>query len=249
VKPVRAVIVDDEELARKRLRRLLDKHPGEIAVIAEASNGEEAVAAINAEHPDVIFLDVQMPGVDGFEVVRRLKEKPFIIFATAYDQYALRAFEENSVDYLLKPIEQDRLDKAIDKLRGVLPQPSPSITENLERMIARLSAPAQRRLKVQVGDKMFFVEHADITYIEAKEKYTFVHTADKEYMMDLTLNELEERLDPAEFVRIHRASIVNVKHIREVVKWFAGRFKVRLKDKAGTELMVSRGYADRIRRL
>ena len=246
---LRAMIIDDEELARKRLRKMLKKYEEEVEIIGEARNGEEAVERINSARPDVIFLDVQMPGFDGFEVVRRLKSKPHIVFATAYDEFALKAFEENTVDYLLKPIEERRLDKAIDKLRQLFDAHQLHLDRNVERLLARLASAPLKRLQVKVGDRIVLVECEDIVYFEARDKYTYMHTADQEYILDLTLAELESKLEAADFVRIHRSAIINVKHILELVKWFGGKYKVKLKDGSKTELIVSRGYVDRIHRL
>ncbi|MFZ1081812.1 MAG: LytTR family DNA-binding domain-containing protein [Candidatus Kryptoniota bacterium] len=246
---LRTIIVDDEELARKRLRKMLKAYEAELEIVDEARNGEEAVERIDAIRPDVIFLDVQMPGFDGFEVVRRLKSKPHIVFATAYDEFALKAFEENTVDYLLKPIDEKRLDKAIDKLRQLFNRQSLRLDENVERLLARLAAAPMKRMQVRVGDKIILVDIADVVYFEAKDKYTYLHTADQEYIVDLTLGELESKLDAMDFVRIHRSTIINLKHMLELVKWFGGKYKVRLKDKNRTELVVSRGYVDRIHRL
>ncbi|MGD0338966.1 MAG: LytTR family DNA-binding domain-containing protein [Bacteroidota bacterium] len=246
---IRAIIVDDEELARKRLRKLLRKYQPEMEIIAEAQNGEEAVDKISTLRPEVIFLDVQMPGYDGFEVVRRLRTKPFIVFVTAYNEYALKAFEENSVDYLLKPIEQKRLDKAVEKLRQLFDSSKLQFNENIERMLSQLVSPSLQRMKVKIGEKILLIDLSDVVYFEAKDKYTFLHTSDREYMIDETITDLEVKLDKSNFIRIHRAVIVNVKFIRELVKWFAGRYKVKLKDKKETELIVSRRYADQIRHL
>ena len=246
---IRAILVDDEELARNRLKRLLLRHHEEIEIVAEARNGEEAIERISALQPDVIFLDVQMPGLDGFEVVRRLHAKPFIVFATAYNEFALKAFEENSVDYLLKPIEQNRLDKTIGKLHRLFESSGLQLNQNIERVLAQLAPASLQRLKVHLGDKICLIDLTDVVYFESKDKYTAMHTSDREYMIDETIAELEAKLDKAEFIRIHRSSIVRVKSIREIIKWFAGRYKVRLKDKKETELIVSRGFADRIRQL
>ena len=246
---LRAVIVDDEELARKRLAKLLHAFGGEIEIAGEAAHGEEAVRVIDGVRPDVVFLDVQMPGFDGFEVVRRLAVKPFIVFVTAYNEYALRAFEENSIDYLLKPVEQARLEKTVAKLRRLFGASSLRMDANVEKLLARLASPPLERIKVTLGDRILLVDIADIVYFEAKDKYTYLHTVEKEYAIDGTLGDLEGRLDGATFVRIHRAFIVNVRFIREIVRWFAGRYKVRLKDGPGTELVVSRSYADAIRKL
>ncbi len=246
---IRTIIVDDEELARKRLRKLLQKYQPELEIVAEAQNGEEAVEKISALRPDVIFLDVQMPGCDGFEVIRRLQTKPFIVFATAYNEYALKAFDENSIDYLLKPIGQKRLDKAVEKIRRLFENSKLRFNENIERMLSQLVSPSLQRMKVKIGEKILLLDLSDVVYFEAKDKYTFLHTSDREYMIDETITELEVKLDKSDFIRIHRAVIVNVNFIREFVKWFAGRYKAKLKDKRETELIVSRRYADQIRRM
>jgi two-component system LytT family response regulator len=246
---LRALIIDDEELARKRLHKMLQDFKNELEVIDETGNGEDAIEKIDAVHPDVIFLDIQMPGYDGFEVIRRLHEKPFIIFVTAYDEYALKAFEENSVDYLLKPIDRKRLEKAVEKLRRVFNVPKPPLNENVERLLSQLASAPVKRLQVKSGDKILLINTDDIVYFEAKDKYTFLHTIDQKHIVDFTLNDLEEKLDKTNFIRIHRSNIINLKYLRELVKWFGGKYKVRLKDKDQTELIVSRGYVDQIQKL
>ena len=226
---MRAVVVDDEDLARRRLIKLLVKYGSDVEVIGEAGDGEEAVSVISSLKPDVVFLDVQMPGFDGFEVVRRLREKPFIIFVTAYSEHALKAFEENSVDYLLKPVEQKRLDRSMEKLRRFAAVPAPSVSENIERMLARLASPPLRRMKVTLGDKILLIDLADIAYFESREKYTYLHTTDKEYVIDETLAELEAKLDSAVFVRIHRSTIVNLDRVRKLSPSFVGDYAVVLR--------------------
>jgi two-component system LytT family response regulator len=246
---LRALIIDDEELARKRLHKMLQDFDNEIEVIDEAGNGKDAVEKIEAAHPDVIFLDIQMPGFDGFEVVRRLHVKPFIIFVTAYDEYALKAFEENSVDYLLKPIERKRLEKAIEKLRRLFNTPKPQLNGNIERLLSQLASTSLKRLQVKTGDKILLINVDDIVYFEAKDKYTFLHTVDQKYIIDFTLADLEGKLDKTNFIRTHRSNIINLKYLFELVKWFGGKYKVKLKDKAQTQLIVSRGYIDQIHKL
>lgn len=245
---IRTILIDDEELACKRLRKLLGKYD-DVKIIDEARNGNEAIEKIETLRPDVIFLDIQMPGLDGFDVVRRLTVKPFIVFATAYDEYALKAFEENSVDYLLKPIEQKRLDAAMEKLRRLFDASKLKLSENVERLLSQIASHPLKRLQVKTGDKILLFNVNDVVYFEAKNKYTFLHTMDHEHIIDFTLAELEAKLDRASFIRIHRSIIINVNYIRELVKWFGGKYKIRLKDKNGTELVVSRGYVDQIRSL
>lgn len=246
---LRAIIVDDEELARNRIRKMLQKYESDLEVVDEARNGKEALERINAREPDVIFLDVQMPGFDGFEVVRRLTVRPFIVFTTAYDEFALKAFEENTVDYLLKPIEQRRLDKTIEKLRRLFDTHTLDFDNGVERLLARLAATPPKRLQVKVGEKIVLIDIDEVTFFESKDKYTFLHTGEAEHIIDFTLAELESKLDPTEFVRIHRSAIINLKYVSELVRWFGGKYKVKLKDKNKTELVVSRGYVDRIHRL
>src|SRR5208283_35082 len=183
--------------------KMLRDYEEYLDVVGEAENGQDAVDKIEALHPDLIFLDVQMPGFDGFEVVRRLRVKPFIVFTTAYDEYALKAFEENSIDYLLKPIEQKRLDKAVEKLGRVYATSKPQINENVERFLSQLASPPLKRLQVKSGDKILLIDTDSITYFEAKDKYTFLHTVDHEHIVEPTLAELEEKLDKLTFVRIH----------------------------------------------
>jgi len=176
---LRAIVIDDEELARKRLRKMLRSYEKDLEVVDEAENGQDAVDKIETLHPDLIFLDIQMPGFDGFEVVRRLRYKPFIVFTTAYDEYALKAFEENSIDYLLKPIEQKRLDKAVEKLERVYASSKPQINENVERFLSLLASPPPKRLQVKSGDKILFIDIDSVAYFESKDKYTFLHTAEQ----------------------------------------------------------------------
>jgi two-component system LytT family response regulator len=246
---LRGLIIDDEELARKRLRKMLQEFEQELEVIAEAGNGEEAVEKIDALHPDIIFLDIQMPGCDGFEVVRRMHTKPFIIFVTAYDEYALRAFEENSIDYLLKPIDRKRLVKAVEKLRRLYNTSTPQWNESIERLLSHLTSAPLKRLQVKSGDKIFLVNVEDIVYFEAKDKYTFLYTIDQKHIIDSTLTDLERTLDAENFIRIHRSNIINLRFLHELVKWFGGKYKVKMKDKNQTELIVSRGYVDLIHKL
>ena len=243
-----ALVIDDEELARKRLKKLLSGYEGEIEVIGEAANGEEALEKIEKQKPDVIFLDIQMPGLTGFQVVRKLKDQPFIIFTTAYDQYALQAFEENSIDYLLKPIEAQRLETAIAKLRKISPDRD-AFNESLKKLVEKLEKPELKHIRIKVGDKILLIDIKDIVFFDSEEKYTSVYTPDQKYIIDDPLVELEKKLNPADFVRIHRSHIVNIHFIKEIHKWFGGKMKIKLKDARGTELTVSRSYVEKVRNL
>ena len=247
---LRAIVIDDEELARKRLRKMLQSYEKKIEVVGEAENGQDAVDKIETLHPDLIFLDVQMPGFDGFEVVRRLRKKPFIVFTTAYDEYALKAFEENSIDYLLKPIEQKRLDKAVEKLERVYTSSQPQINENLERLLSQLASPPPKRLHVKSGDKILLIDiDSIVTTSNRKTNTRFSIQLDQEHIVELTLAEFEEKLDKWELCPHSSLGYCERRIHSRDGEWFGGKYKVRLKDKKQTELVVSRGYVDRIRNL
>jgi two-component system, LytTR family, response regulator len=248
---IRALIADDEPLARDRIRRFLAKDP-EIEVVAECGDGAAAVAAIRREAPDLVFLDVQMPEMDGFEVVRRVgaKRMPVTIFVTAYDTYAIRAFDAQALDYLLKPIGAERFAQAVGRakeqligalnrraLRGVLATLRKA--ENRERY--------PTRWPVSRGDRVTFVDTLSIDWIEAAGNYVRVHAGNDVHTLRETLTQVKRRLDPAVFVRIHRSTIVNVRSIREIQRWFHGHHLIILK--TGEELRMSRYQSDVARHL
>jgi len=241
---MRAFLVDDEALALKRLQRMLAATK-RVEIVGLSQDPVEAVPSILEARPDVLFLDIEMPGMTGFEMLAQLHPQPWVVFTTAYDRYALEAFGVNSVDYLLKPIEAANLDRAIDKierLRGTAATP-PAMAE----LIRRLTAPAYPdRVASKVGEKIEFVDLDQVTHFFASDKLTFASTPAKNYSVDYTIQELEQKLDPGKFVRVHRATLVNVAHVQELHSWFAGRMMVRLKDPKHTELTVSR---DRVRAL
>jgi two-component system response regulator LytT len=230
--PIRVVIVDDEELARTRIRGLLADFD-DLECVGEAENGLEAVERIRELGPDLVFLDIQMPGMDGFEVLASLDDVPLVIFATAYDEYALKAFEVNSIDYLLKPIEKERLASAVERARELLAG-GRELGREIERIAGLVRSRGVERLPVQKGRKIVLVDHADIVWIEASEGLVFVHTAD-------------QRLDPASFFRTHRSSIVNLNHVVEIVPWFGGKYKIVVDDAARSELVLSRARAKALR--
>lgn len=241
---MRAFLVDDEPLALKRLERMLAAIK-RVEIAGTSTDPVEAVPAILEAKPDVLFLDIEMPGMTGFEMLAQLQPQPWVVFTTAYDRYALEAFGVNSVDYLLKPIEAAHLDRALDKierLRGTAATP-PAMAE----LIRRLTPPSYpNRVASKVGDKIEFVDLEQVTHFFASGKMTFAATPLKNYAVDYTIQELEQKLDPARFVRIHRATLVNIAHVLELHSWFAGRMMLRLKDPKHTELAVSR---DRVRAL
>jgi DNA-binding LytR/AlgR family response regulator len=247
---VRAVIVDDEPLARTRLRRLLAEHPS-IEVIGEAGDGEAAWRLIDQLSPDLVFLDVQMPGLSGFDVLARLDTRPRVIFITAHDEYAVRAFEEQAVDYLLKPVEPARLARALARVIGVEAQAAGGrieaerLTRLIEAVERRSTGP--RRIAVRRGPKVILVEPASILFCRAEDKYTVLYTADGEHILDRTIEDLEQTLDPSTFLRIHRSVLVNLGCVRDLTAVDGGRFVVSLKDAPGTTLYASRAGARLLR--
>ena len=275
-----ALIIDDEQLARDELKYLLDS-VGDIDVIAQGTNGIEAVDLIEEHHPDLVFLDVQMPGLDGFAVIKRLKERsearartqpsdgeplPQIIFATAYDQYAVRAFDVNAVDYLLKPFDRTRVEQAVERAKtrmsgGAAPGAEARIGALLRLLdqetgrtgtgragTARGHQPA--KLIVQAQSRLLLVDQADICFAAIDDGIIRVVTQTFEgHSKCRTLEELLEQLDPAVFWRAHRGFVVNIKHIREVVPWFKSSYQLRMNDKQQTEIPVSRSQTRRLREL
>jgi len=249
---MKAFLVDDESLALKRLQRMLAA-TGRVEIAGTCTDPVEAIEAIVKAKPDVLFLDIEMPGMTGFQMLSKLDPQPLIVFTTAYDQYALEAFGVNSVDYLLKPIEAAQLARALDKvdrMRGGV-EPRPEIQALLNRLAALAAAGGGQaaypdRIASRTGERVELVELARVTHFFARDKLTYAATAAKNYVVDHTIQELEQKLDPRKFVRIHRAILLNVDYVHELNTWFAGRMMVRLKDEKHTELTVSR---DRVRAL
>lgn len=242
---MRAFLVDDEPLALERLKRLLEATTG-IEVVGAETDPVVAVAAIQAAQPDVLFLDIQMPELSGFDVLARLAIQPLVVFTTAYDEFALRAFEVNSIDYLLKPIEAPQLERAVRKLEriatggGTRPEIQSLLTQIASFLRAGGKSKWPERLPSRIGDRIEFVEVAQVTHFLADEKLTYAITPSKRYIVDFTIQALEQKLDPTQFVRIHRSTIVAMKYIRDLHSAFPGRLCVRLRDEHATELDVSR---------
>jgi two-component system, LytTR family, response regulator LytT len=278
---ISALIIDDEQLARDELRYLLDQVGG-VEVLAQGTNGIEAVELIEEHRPDLVFLDVQMPGLDGFAVIQRLRDRqrtrvsggqdaeplPQIVFATAYDQYAVRAFDVNAVDYLLKPFDRTRVQQAVDRVRSRMPadasngagvrsasdSPIESQLDALLRLLNRPQgasrAPQPAKLIVQAQSRLLLIDQAEICYAAIDEGVIRVMTQNFEGQSKCrTLEELLELLDPALFWRAHRGFVVNINHIREVVPWFKSSYQLRMNDKKQTEIPVSRAQTKRLREL
>jgi two-component system LytT family response regulator len=245
---IRALIVDDEPWARKRLATLLAGE-ADVEVVGECATGEDAVERTLCLRPDVMFLDVQMPEMDGFEVLEALppERRPCIVFVTAYDQYAIKAFEADAVDYLLKPFEEERFGRTLERLRRRELRPD-AASPDLAPLLARLRQGRRhlRRLVVHEGERVLFFRCADVDYVEASANYLTLHIGERACLLRETMSSLESKLDPDQFVRIHRSTIVNLDRARELRPYFNGQQVLVLKD--GTELRVGRAYRERLRR-
>ena len=244
---MRVLVVDDEELARTRIKGLLEDVP-DADVVGEAENGLQAVEMIGSLSPDVVILDIQMPGMNGLEVVDALPSVPLIVFATAFDEYAIKAFEVNSVDYLLKPITKERFSEAMERARCLLAN-APELDDQLSRLAGLVRKREIGRLPVMKGKRIVLVDLADIVWIGVQDELVFVHTKSEQFMVNMTMTELEERLDAAVFFRSHRSSIVNLNHVREIVPWFGGKYKIIVGDESGSELVLSRDRAKGLREI
>ena len=246
--PMTAIIIDDEPLAVKRLSRLLETFSEFIHVIGTASNGKEGLEVIELKNPDVVFLDIEMPVMTGFEMLQQLKHQPKIIFTTAFEEYAIKAFEENSIDYLLKPVEKERLEKSIEKLKRL--SGGNNNTQQLQQVLASLQPKKEfKSFPVKVGDKILLIKPEQISHLEARDKYVFIVTdTNSEYITDFSLTALEEKL-PVPFHRVHRAFIINADKIKEVHKGFSGSFLVVMNDKNQTRIHTGRSYNDQVKAL
>lgn len=270
MKKFKALIIDDEILAQERLNEMLQEYEDKIDIIGFANNGIEALNMISMLKPDLLFLDIQMPGLNGFEVLSKLENIPLVIFTTAYDEFALKAFDTNSIDYLLKPIEDERLEQAIEKLSYVTSKGSTNIPkrrlsdsyisneesfatndEYNDKMNKLLDIVANKissvnnkidRITVKTGDEIYFVKLSEIKYLQADGKYTKIFTIDDdEHLINDSFSDLENRL-PKNFTRTHRSYIVNVDFLKKITKWFSGQYKIILDDKEKTQIPISKSY-------
>jgi len=241
---IRAYLVDDEQLALERLSRMLEA-TSRVEILGMSRDPVEAVEALRAELPDLLFLDIQMPGLSGFELLAELSEQPLVVFTTAYDRYALEAFRVNSIDYLLKPIEPDHLERALAKAERMFRQGERPV--EMRALLAQINATLQMgkspwldRIASRVGDKVEPIDLRRVTHFYSKDKLTYAATLERSYVVDSTVAELESRLNPVQFIRIHRSAILNLDHLLELHAMFGGRMVARLKDGKKTELPVSR---------
>lgn len=248
-KKLKAIIVDDEVSARLLINDLLTKYLGEIEVAGEAETGSEAIHLINAVEPDILFLDIQLPDISGFEILAKLKKQPIVIFTSAYEQYALTAFEENSLDYLVKPIEQSRFDKAIAK---IMKFQSNSTTVNFESLIAAFNKKKEEKvvtaLPVKVGQKIILIRFSEIVYCKSDKGYSsiFIKTG-KEYISELKLHELEKKLPPS-FLRVQKSYIINTNTVLEIQRYFNNRFVITLDMQGRTKITTGTSYVQIIRK-
>ena len=247
---IRTMIVDDERLSRKRMRRLLSLEP-DVEVLAECASGDEALAFLQEQTAHLLFLDIQMPGLTGFEVLESLRpeNRPLVVFVTAYDEHAVRAFEARALDYLLKPFGRQRLRESLDRVREQMRRSPSDKNELIAELLEELRAQRERpdRIVVRTSGKVTFVKPDEIDWIEAANNYVCIHVRRETHILRETMAAFEGRLDRRLFVRIHRSAIINVNRIQEMQPWFHGDYQVVLSD--GTKLMVSRGYRDKLREL
>jgi two-component system LytT family response regulator/two-component system response regulator LytT len=252
---ITALIVDDEQPARDELGFLLKGFP-DVEVVGQGKNGVEAVNLIRELNPQVAFLDVQMPGLDGFGVIKKLLEKkvrlPYFVFATAYDHYAVQAFEVNALDYLLKPIAKPRLEKAIAKLRRMI-DTAASARDKLDRLVQMMEerpVAQKNKLVVKSQGRLFLVDAEEIIFASIEDGVISIFTRDLEGISNFrTVEELQSNLDPKLFWRVHRSYLVNVNHIKEVVPWFKSSYQLKMQDRKQTEIPVSRAQTRKLREL
>lgn len=245
---IRAMVVDDEAMARERVIGML-RQESDIELIGECSDGQQAVQAIAAQQPDLVFLDVQMPAVDGFGVIQQVgpEKMPAVVFVSAYDEYALKAFEVHAMDYLLKPFSRERFQQTLQHARThVERRRAGDLGKRLMALVQDVKPEPQRldRLVVKSGGRVFFLRTDDIIWIEAAGNYVRLHLAEDSHLFRETMNGIEARLDPRRFVRIHRSRIVNSDRIKELQPWFNGEYVVVLQN--GTRLTLSRGYREKL---
>jgi DNA-binding LytR/AlgR family response regulator len=240
---IRTLVVDDEKLARERLKGFLSAIK-DVEVVGEAEDGKETISLVEKEQPDLIFLDVEMPGQNGFSVYKSLEDPPHVIFATAYDSYAIEAFEVDAADYLLKPFSQKRVVAAVDRIRDRLELESQSPPGNAEAPEASGFA---AQIPVHAAKKIVILPVEEILWFAVESRLVYAHVNGRSYMTNFTLRDLEERLDPEIFFRAHKSRLVNLRQVKEVTRWFGGRFRLLMADDEGSEVELSRVQARALR--
>lgn len=244
----RTIVIDDEAIARQRLIRILGEFNSSFDIIAEAKNGIEGVELIDRLKPDLIFLDIQMPGKTGFEMLELLEHTPQVVFCTAYEEYALKAFNTLALDYLVKPVEIDRVELTLDKLSRVSAEtPQLNIQELIRLVNKRSERKVLKSISHKIGDRVILIKVESITYLSASEKYVEFYTSDgKKYLTELSLKKLIERL-PDNFKQVQRGTIVNFSFVREYRKYFRGKYILILSDINSTKLETGRSFSDKIK--
>ncbi|HTF21240.1 MAG TPA: LytTR family DNA-binding domain-containing protein [Chryseolinea sp.] len=242
---ITCVIVDDEKLARDLLQEYLQQIPN-IQIVGEASKGKDAVELIDRVKPDLVFLDVQMPGMTGFDVLEEINHDPFVIFCTAYDQYALKAFEKNAVDYILKPLDQERFRLAVERAIGRMKVDENSVGELLRNLKTENKTQYDSHIFVQKSEKLLNLPVEEIVYLEASGDYTILTTKGDQFVSSSGIGKLEEILNPETFIRVHRSTIININNLKEIEKHFNGGMVVKMLN--GKSFPVSRTYAKLIRK-
>lgn len=241
---IKCVIVDDEELARQLLAEYLGEYDN-IEIVADCGSGRDAIRKIDELEADLVFLDVQMPGIDGFDVLENLKSDPFIIFCTAYDKYAIKAFEKNTIDYLLKPLDKARFDQAISRATERIRNNESNFMHILQDLTTKSAQTFSNNLFVQKSEKLVNLPVQNIIHLEASKDYTIISTKSEQFVSSTGISKLEEKLDPEIFIRIHRSTIINLQKLTEIEKFGSGNLAARMEN--GKTFAISRSYAKSIR--
>jgi DNA-binding LytR/AlgR family response regulator len=236
---INTLIAEDEQHSLERLRGLLQDFK-ELRLIGTAADGISAIKKIDGLKPDLVFLDIQMPGANGFEVLDRVSHRPMVIFVTAYDKYAIKAFEENAVDYILKPSSKERIAAAVERVIQRSQRIDTQLLESLKNALEEKKY--MKRFAVKQGDEILIIPETDVFYFQAESKYIFLYTFNRRYFFEMTLKELEKSLDPALFCRIHKSTIVSLEKVRKLKKWFKSEYIIQLNDEKKSKIKVSRNF-------
>ena len=249
MKEFSVLIIDDEKQGRERLKDFCAEYD-ELQIIGEAENGHTAIEKIDYLDPDLIFLDIQMPDITGIDVLKNIQNQPMVIFCTAHDEYAVKAFEHRAIDFLLKPFSKERFADALKKIREK-PDFKNNMAAEIQKMLSEWKHETNwlRRIPAKIGDKIHLINTSDITHFSSENKYVFAYLKTKHLAINYTLDELQKRLDPGQFFRIHRSTIVNLDYVSTIEPWFSGSFMMYLKDENKTELKISRNAAKELKHL
>ena len=244
MKSYTTLLIDDEQLARERLKDLLASFTSTFTIVGEAKNGNEAEKLIHELQPDIIFLDIEMPGKNGFELLSSLEKLPIVIFCTAYEEYALKAFDTNSIDYLVKPVKLERLENTVHKINSLQNNlTSAQLQQVIQEISQKKNTKVMTSITVKKKDRIIFIKLENISHLEAKEKYVIVHTNQGEELIENSLSKLIHKL-PENFVQVHRKYIVNTNYIKDLQKYFNSRYVIALNDKQQTSIITGRSYKE-----